>query len=122
MVNPARLLIVDDHRMFTESLARSLSDHPEFHIVGCASTLREAEEVLSAQPVDLVILDYELHSERGSALVAWAGENRFEGLFFILTAGISDADALWLIQHDVSGVFLKDRPLAELVEALKCVA
>ena len=55
-----RVLVVDDHRMFAQSLVRILADESDIEIVGVASTVNEARAVASGEPADVVLLDYEL--------------------------------------------------------------
>jgi two-component system, NarL family, nitrate/nitrite response regulator NarL len=119
---PIRLLLVDDHEVFREALTQTLSDKGRFTIAGHCATVAEAIDVLSAKPVDVVLLDFDLHAERGSALVSWAIENLFKGQILVLTAALNDSDAIWLVQHGVAGIFLKNRPLRELLDAVQAVA
>lgn len=116
------LLLVDDHELFRESLAQALSAKPDFAAVRHCSTAAEAEQALASDRIDVVLLDYDLRSDRGSTVVSWAVDHAFGGRFLVLTAALTEADALWLIQHGVAGILLKERPLSELAEAIRTVA
>ena len=59
------VLLVDDHALFRESVARVLAAEPGFRIDHCAS-IREALAFLSQRTFDLVLLDHDLGSERAS--------------------------------------------------------
>ena len=48
-----RILLVDDHALFRESLAAWFKDQPEFKIVGQCSSVEEAIGALSAGGFDL---------------------------------------------------------------------
>ena len=64
-----RILLVDDHSLFRESLSRLLESEPEFIITGTCATVGEAMETLRREPVDVVLLDYDLGDEQGTALL-----------------------------------------------------
>ena len=117
-----RTLIVDDHSLFRETLAHALSNEPGFVVVANHGTLSEAIRTLSAEAVDVVLLDYDLGVERGSSLVNWAADSGYRGKFLVLTAGVAPADAMWMIQHQVSGIFLKENPFRDLLAAIRAVA
>ena len=53
-----RLLIVDDHTLFRESVARLLNAEQDFEVVADCGTIREALNVISNAPIDLVLLDF----------------------------------------------------------------
>ena len=61
-----RLLLVDDHPLFREGLARLLASEPDFEMVAQCSTSTEALEVLSRSDVDVVLLDFDLGDEQGT--------------------------------------------------------
>ena len=59
MVNtaPLRILIVDDHQLFTEGLRALLDEDPRFEVAGTAKTGREAVQTARSEPVDVVLMD-----------------------------------------------------------------
>src|SRR5262252_8037884 len=122
MPDEIRVLIVDDHQVFCEALAASLSTQPGFTVVGHCLTVRNALAAMASEAIDVVVLDYDLRVERGSAVVAWAKEHSFQGQILVLTASVSQPDALWLIQHHVAGLILKERALSDVAEAIRSVA
>ena len=56
---PIRALLVDDHALFRESVARRWRASPDLHVEHCAS-IRDALTLLAQQPFDLVLLDHDL--------------------------------------------------------------
>jgi DNA-binding NarL/FixJ family response regulator len=118
---PVRVLLVDDHALFRETLARALQAEPEFYMEHCAS-LREALQAVSRKPFDLVLLDHDLGDERGSQFLPAARELGFEGRVLIVTAGVSGAEARRLSRQGVAGIFLKHEPFRELVASMRVVA
>src|SRR6266566_5805316 len=105
-VDAIRLLIVDDHQMFREGLARALGKEPDFEVVGQCVSASEALPMLGSA-VTIVLLDVDLGSERGLEFVEAAKKLSFEGQILIVTAGISGAEAVQLIQAGVAGIMHK---------------
>lgn len=64
-----RVLVVDDHAVFTELLAFALDDLPEFDCVGSAASAAEAIEATARDRPDIVVVDLMLGDEDGLDLV-----------------------------------------------------
>jgi DNA-binding NarL/FixJ family response regulator len=86
----------------------------------CAS-IGEAIDILRTKPIDLVLLDHDLGSERGFEFIARARQKGFEGRILVVTAGMSDAESIQVLGLGVSGIFLKHSSPALLVEAIRKV-
>ena len=54
---PIRVLIVDDHLMFTDALASLLERHDEIHVIGCANTGADAIDQALIGHADVVLMD-----------------------------------------------------------------
>jgi DNA-binding NarL/FixJ family response regulator len=54
---PIRVLIVDDHELFTHALTSTLADDERFEVVGTAATGREAVRTAKRAAVDVVLMD-----------------------------------------------------------------
>lgn len=115
-----RILIVDDHALFRESVSRALSIDPGFAVEHCAS-IREGLALLAQHPFDVVLLDHDLGAERASQFLPAARQAGFEGSVLVVTAWVSDTEARRLLRQGVSGIFLKERPLADLTGSIRAV-
>ncbi len=69
MNNPIRILLVDDHALFRESLVRLLESESDCKVVGHCATIAQARQILSRTPVDVILLDYDLGEELGTDLL-----------------------------------------------------
>jgi DNA-binding NarL/FixJ family response regulator len=116
-----RLLLVDDHALFRESVSAILSAGARYSIEHCAS-IREALEKLASSPFDIVLLDHDLGNERASHFLPAARQIGFEGKVLVVTAWVSDMEARRLMRQGVSGIFLKQGALHELTEGIEAVA
>jgi len=116
-----RTLLVDDHALFRESLARVLGGEADFDIQACG-TIREALGIIAQSPIDLVLLDMDLGGERGSQFLPDATQAGFTGRVLIVTASIHHAEARRLLRQGVAGIFVKDSSLHDLAEGMHAVA
>jgi two-component system nitrate/nitrite response regulator NarL len=115
-----RALLVDDHSLFRESVARVLGMEPDLEVEHCGS-IREALAILARQTFDLVLLDHDLGSERASQFLPAARQAGFEGRVLVVTAWVSDTEARRLIRQGVAGIFLKEAPLSDLSASIHMV-
>jgi DNA-binding NarL/FixJ family response regulator len=116
MEQKIRILLVDDHSLFRESLSRLLEAEPDFQIAATCATATAALDVLDR--ADVVLLDYDLGDEQGSTFLEEAKRRRFSGRILMVTAGMTDAGTLRAFESGASGIFLKHSPPAQLVEAI----
>jgi two-component system, NarL family, nitrate/nitrite response regulator NarL len=122
MKQQIRILLVDDHSLFRESLSRLLEAEPEFRIAATCATVDEALAALDRHPVDVVLLDYDLGEEQGTVFLDEARRQGFAGRILMVTAGMSDTGTLRAFESGSAGVFLKHSPPSQLVEAIHKVA
>lgn len=116
-----RVLLVDDHALFRESVSGVLATEQNLEIEHCGS-IKEALQLLSQRHFDLVLLDHDLGSERASQFLPAARQEGYEGKVLVVTAWVSDTEARRLMRQGVSGIFLKEQPLSELCRSIRTVA
>ena len=118
-----RLLLVDDHPLFREGLARLLASEPDFDMVAQCGTATEALEVLSRSAVDVVLLDFDLGEEQGNQFISSARQSGYTGRVLMVTAGMSAKEASAALKLGASGILLKDSTSAStLANAIRRVA
>ena len=69
-----RVLIVEDHQMFAEALARALRDEPDMRVDGISQRLDDAREFLRRKHVDVVLMDYHLPDGDGTVAARYIRE------------------------------------------------
>lgn len=116
-----RLLLVDDHAMFRDGLARTLAEQSDFHVVGeCGSGL-DALALLHQKPT-IILLDVELGGGRALEVVQAIRKTPYAGHILIVTAGISGPEAVQLVHAGVAGIIHKQHSALELCETIRKIA
>jgi two-component system nitrate/nitrite response regulator NarL len=115
------LLLLDDHAMFREGLARTLEKEPDLKVVAQCESSAEALAMLD-QNVHMVLLDVDLGDERALGFVERARESAFEGQILVVTAGISGQEAVRLLQAGVAGILHKRHSGSILCESIRKLA
>jgi two-component system, NarL family, nitrate/nitrite response regulator NarL len=113
-----RVLIVDDHTIFSESLGRLLEADTNCKVTSACASVSEALKIVAREQIDLVLLDYDLGEEPGTVFISESRRSGFTGAILLVTGGITDAVMLRALEQGASGVFLKSSPPAELIQAI----
>jgi DNA-binding NarL/FixJ family response regulator len=113
-----RVLIVDDHTLFRESLSRLLEADTECRITGTCASVGEALAMVAKEEIDIVLLDYDLGEKPGTSFLDESRRIGFVGRVLMVTGGMNPELILRALDHGASGIFLKNSPLAELMQAI----
>ena len=119
MAQEIRILLVDDHSLFRESLSRLLQTEPDFRIVGTCASISETLAIAARELPDIILLDYDLGEEQGTGALEEIRKSGFQGRILMVTAGMSDAATVRVLEKGSEGIFLKHSSPAQLVEAIR---
>jgi two-component system nitrate/nitrite response regulator NarL len=114
-----RILLIDDHALFRESVARLLDAEPGFEVVGDCSSSAEAIRILKSREVDMILLDLDLGTERGSDFLEKLRAESFTGKVLLVTAGVNQNEVPNLIRKGISGIFMKHGSPALLIQGIR---
>lgn len=117
--SPTRILLLDDHTLFRESLSRLLNAEPGLEVVVHCGTIVEALDALRHHAVDLVLLDFDLGDDDGRQFLRAARLQGFEGKILVITAGIDAAATSELIRNGIVGVFRKHDSAELLAQGIR---
>jgi len=120
MEQTIQILLVDDHTLFREGVARLLGTELAFKVVACGS-IKEALAVLRQRQIDIVLLDFDLGQRDGTRFVRLAKEQGFGGKILVVTAGVEEREAAELIRCGISGIFMKHNSAALLAQGIRDV-
>ena len=116
-----RILILDDHKLFRESVERLLNLEPDFKVIATCGSVDEALASIRQESADLVLLDLDLGHGDGGQFVTLARRQGYEGKVLVVTAGVDRRKARDLIRNGVSGIFTKNDSAASLAEGIRDV-
>jgi two-component system nitrate/nitrite response regulator NarL len=115
-----RVLLIDDHALFRESVARLLQSEPGFEVVAHCGSGTEALQIMeSSKEIDIVLLDLDLGQERGADFLDRLRNAHFDGKVLLVTADVNDSEVLGLIRKGISGVFMKHGSPALLIHGIR---
>jgi two-component system nitrate/nitrite response regulator NarL len=114
-----RLLLIDDHALFRESVSRLLQAEPGFEVIAECSSGAEGMRIIESREVDIVLLDVDLGQERGTDFLETLHTTRFKGKVLLVTAGVNENEIPGLIRQGISGIFLKHGAPSLLVQGIR---
>jgi DNA-binding NarL/FixJ family response regulator len=114
-----RLLLVDDHGLFRESLGRLLEAESSFELSGAFASVSDAIEFMHNNQIDVVLLDFDLGEQTALDFLARLGTTNFRGSILIVTAGLNHLDRLRVLESGATGIFLKHRSPSDLIFAIR---
>ena len=116
-----RLLLVDDHILFRDGLSRLLALEPDLEVVGGCGTVAEALDTVGRNPVDIVLLDYDLGEDHGSHFISSARRSGYTGKVLMVTAGMTANESSAALHLGASGIFLKHNSPGTLAKAVRLI-
>lgn len=116
------VLIVDDHALIREGLRKVLSLERRINVVGEAATGEEALDLITAHPVDVVLLDINLPGMNGMETCQVIKRDHPDTEVIALTIHDQDEYLFEMIRSGVSGYLLKDINPELLVDTILRVA
>ena len=116
-----RILIVDDHLIFAQSLAVLLSSMPDLDIVGMVGNGKLALEYMAKNDVDVVLSDLQMPEMNGATL-AFKLREKYPETKVLMVSMVEKAEQIAeVIQLGVRGFLLKNAGQTELHTALKTI-
>jgi DNA-binding NarL/FixJ family response regulator len=118
---PLRTVIADDHPFYRRGLARSLRASG-IDVVAEAPNGDAAIRAVEETAPDVVVLDLNMPGMSGVEATARLAERGTSTRVLVLSVSAEQADVADAILAGASGYVLKDRPVEELVAAIRTVA
>jgi DNA-binding NarL/FixJ family response regulator len=114
-----RILLVEDHASFRQTLALVFDQQPEFEVVAQAGTLAEARLAMDGSEVDLGVIDLTLPDGEGTELI---GELREANQLFaalVLTASLDRTEHARAVEAGAAGVLHKSADVDAILDATR---
>jgi len=120
-MNPARVLLADDHALVRAGIRALIEKIPDVEVVGEASTGREALELVKSRLPNLVLMDIAM-AEMGGLEALPRITKDFPGVrVIILSAHANEEYVIRALRSGAAGYMLKDAATAELQLAIDSV-
>jgi DNA-binding NarL/FixJ family response regulator len=113
-----RVLIVDDHVMFAESLARLLVGREGITDVVVADSVAAVRSTANQLEPDVAVIDWQLGDGRGSDVIRILHERSPEMKVVVLTGALQPVIVREALAAGCAGFVTKDRAADELFDAL----
>jgi DNA-binding NarL/FixJ family response regulator len=113
-----RLVLLDDHVLIRESLARLLASEYDFELVAECTTSPEALKRLKGSGVDVILVDLGIAEE----FFLGARKARYRGKTLVIARDIDAIRSAVVLKCGASGIFLDSDSSARLVQAIRLVA
>jgi DNA-binding NarL/FixJ family response regulator len=117
-----RLLLVEDHASFRQTLALVFDQQPDFEVVAQAGSLDEARRVMRGREVDLGVIDLALPDGEGVELIEEVCEANPHFAALVLTASLDQAEHARAVEAGASGVLHKSADVDEIMETARRLA
>ena len=118
---PVRLVIIDDHRMFADSLARLLSDESTIDVLAVSDGADAVQLCAQLEP-NVALVDYQM-PDRDGAQVAADIRNQAPHTAVVMLTSFGDNRILFeAIDAGCAGLLTKDRPAEEVIRAVHAAA
>jgi DNA-binding NarL/FixJ family response regulator len=120
-VQPIRVMLVDDHRVFLETVAMRLRAQPDLQVVAAESVPQRALDPELVRSVDVAVLDLMLGDVDGTQLGTALRTINCTIALVALTASETDEHAAAAISAGFTGWVSKDVTIDELVAVIRAV-
>ncbi|RAG85402.1 DNA-binding response regulator [Streptacidiphilus pinicola] len=121
MSNAIRVMVVDDHPMWREAVARDLAD-AGFEIVATAGDAREAVQRGRAVQPGVVVLDLNLPDKPGVEVCRQLMAGEPAPRVLVLSASGEHGDVLEAVKSGATGYLVKSASREELIDAVRRTA
>jgi RNA polymerase sigma factor (sigma-70 family) len=113
---------VDDHTLLAHALETAFSHDPEIEVVGCATSIAEAVQLVSNGPVDIAVIDFHLPDGNGAEAAERLRALNPAVRTAILTADGSGETFAAAVDAGINGFAHKWQPLTDVIDLVKRVA
>ena len=116
------VVLVDDHELIRQGLRRAFERTEDFSVVGEASSVAQALEVIGESEPDVVVLDVRLPDGNGLDVARKIREARPQTGIVVLTMYAGDEQLFGALEAGASAFVPKDSPADDVIAAARHAA
>ena len=114
-----RILLVEDHASFRQTLAFVFDQEPEFEVVAQAGTLAEARKAMDGSEADLGVIDPILPDGEGTDLIEELREANPDFVALVLTASLERTEYARAVEAGAAGILHKSADVDTILDATR---
>ncbi len=113
------VVLVDDHELIRQGLARAFERSPDFRVVGAAGSVQEGKALADDLSPDVVVTDVRLPDGTGLDLVRQLRADHAEMGIVVLTMYAGDEQLFGALEAGASAFVAKDSPADDVIAAAR---
>ena len=121
MINPIRVMIVDDHAMVRQGIATLIETQDDIQLIGEATNGREAIARVAELTPDVVLMDLQMPEMDGITATREIKVRYPDVKILALTSFVNDTQITPMLRAGASGYLLKDISADGLMKAIRAV-
>lgn len=118
-MQPSTVLLVDDHDLIRQGLARAFERAPEFTVVAQAATVMEGRLLAAQRTPDVIVTDVRMPDGSGLDLVRGLRDQGSDAGIIVLTMYAGDDQLFAALDAGASAFVPKDAPADDVVAAAR---
>ena len=122
LINPIRILLVDDHVMVRDGMRLMFSVDPQLHITGEADTAQQALSLLQKESFDVALIDISLPDKSGLELLKQMIAIRPKLSILVISMYAENMYALRALKLGAAGYLTKNSSASALIAAVRTAA
>jgi DNA-binding NarL/FixJ family response regulator len=119
MIEPIRVVLVEDNQLFRETLELLLELRPEIQVLTAVPTGNEAPDVCARLRPDVVVMDYRMPGLNGAQATRAVLQASPTSRVVCLTASVSRKETRQLFEAGAVACIGKDGDLDAIVDAIR---
>ena len=124
MSNTIRIMLIEDHKGYRETIEVALEQEPEMELVGSFGSsefaLKSLQEAKTPAP-DVILLDLNLPRMSGLDAIRWIHEYAPQVEIIILTQSSKTTEVQKAIEEGASGYLLKSSTVSQIMDGIRIV-
>jgi DNA-binding NarL/FixJ family response regulator len=116
-----RILLVDDHKIFTEGIKALLTYEAGYDVIGECQNALQVKEILQSKIIDVVLLDINLGKDSGLDLCKYISDNYPKVRILCVSMYNEESFITKMLKNGALGYLLKNTGADELLKAIKTV-
>jgi DNA-binding NarL/FixJ family response regulator len=117
-VRHIRTVLVEDDAPIRERLAQIIETWDQAELIAVCSTVAEANDVIDAEPINLLVTDLKLPDGNGIEVIRKLAKQQRDAQTMVISVLADERTVLEAIEAGATGYLLKDADTPDLIESI----